>query len=166
MVSNSYNKTFIKPLNESQENNRELLVFMVFTVRNSAGKRSTNATFARLGKLQNNIQENKLARHQRFRGAGKQLTNITFSWYLPLVIQREKRWENAAIARSENFSKMFRKTSYTVAFSWNRKTIGKHHVFMAFTVSYSAGKRLENAAFARTGKLQKNVQENKLLVTR
>ena len=53
----------------------------------------------------------------------------------------------------ENFSKMFRKTSYTVAFSLNRKTIGKHHVFMAFAVSYSAGKRLENAAFARTGKL-------------
>ena len=25
--------------------------------------------------------------------------------------------------------------------------------FMAFTVSYSVGKRLENAAFARTGKL-------------
>ena len=29
----------------------ELLVFMAFTVCNSAGKRSTNATFARLGKL-------------------------------------------------------------------------------------------------------------------
>ena len=29
----------------------ELLVFMALTVRNSAGKRSTNATFARSGKL-------------------------------------------------------------------------------------------------------------------
>ena len=29
----------------------ELLVFLAFTVCNSAGKRSTNATFARLGKL-------------------------------------------------------------------------------------------------------------------
>ena len=53
----------------------------------------------------------------------------------------------------DNFSKMFRKPSCTVVFSWSRKTIEKHHVFMAFTVSYSAGKRLENAAFARTGKL-------------
>ena len=38
----------------------ELLVFMALTVRNSAGKRSTNATFARSGKLYNNVQENKL----------------------------------------------------------------------------------------------------------
>jgi hypothetical protein len=33
---------------------------------------------------------------------------------------------------------------------------------MAFTVGNSVGKRLENTAFSRLGKLQKNVQENKL----
>ena len=60
-----------------------------------------------------------------------------FSWHLSLVIVRGKRSENAAIARSGNLSKMFRKTSYTIAFLWSRKTIDKHHVFMAFTVSYS-----------------------------
>ena len=64
----------------------------------------------------------------------------------------------------ENYRKTFRKTSYALAFSWSRKTIDEQHVFMAFTVSNSVGKRLENAAFARSGKLQKNIQENKLFI--
>ena len=69
-------------------------------------------------------------------------------------MQRSRAWEN--------YRKTFRKTSCTLAFSWSRKTINKHHVFIAFTVDNSVGKRLENAAFARSGKLWKNVQENKL----
>ena len=64
----------------------------------------------------------------------------------------------------ENCRKTLRKTSYALAFSWSRKTIDEHRVFMAFTVSNSVGKRLENAAFARSGKLQKNIQENKLFI--
>ena len=64
----------------------------------------------------------------------------------------------------ENYRKTFRKRSYTLAFASNRKTIDEHHVFMAFTVSNSVGKRLENAAFAHSGKLQKNIQENKLFI--
>ena len=43
-----------------------------------------------------------------------------------------------------------------------QKTIDKHLVFMAFIVNNSVGKRLENAAFARSGKLSENVQENKV----
>ena len=35
---------------------------------------------------------------------------------------------------------------------------------MAFTVSNSGGKHVENEAFAHTGKLQKNFQENRLFV--
>ena len=35
---------------------------------------------------------------------------------------------------------------------------------MAFTISNSVEKRLENAAFARSGKLQKNIQENYLFI--
>ena len=77
----------------------ELLVLMAFTVRNSAGKRSTNATFARSGKLENNVQENKLDTSV-FVEQENNRKKIMFSWYLPLVILREKRSENAAIARS------------------------------------------------------------------
>ena len=60
---------------------------------------------------------------------------------------------NAVFARPENYRKPFRKTKYTLLFSWSRKTIDKNHVFMAFTVSNSVGKHLENVAFTRTGKL-------------
>ena len=69
-------------------------------------------------------------------------------------MQRSRAWEN--------YRKTFRKTSFTLAFSWSRKTINKHHVFIALTVDNSVGKRLENAAFARSGKLWKNAQENML----
>ena len=42
--------------------------------------------------------------------------------------------------------------------------IDKYHVFMTLTVSNSVGKHVENEAFAHTGKLQKNFQENRLFV--
>ena len=75
-----------------------------------------------------------------------------------------KRLKMQRLRARENCRKTFRKTSYALTFSWSRKTIDEHHVFMAFTVSNSVGKRLENAAFARSGKLQKNIQENKLFI--
>ena len=71
-------------------------------------------------------------------------------------MQRLRSWEN--------YGKTFRKTSYTLAFSWSRKTIDKYHVFMTLTVSNSVGKHVENEAFAHTGKLQKNFQENRLFI--
>ena len=64
----------------------------------------------------------------------------------------------------ENYGKTFRKTSSTPAFSWSRKIIDKYHVFMTLTVSNSVGKHVENEAFAHTGKLQKNFQENRLFI--
>ena len=71
-------------------------------------------------------------------------------------MQRLRSWEN--------YGKTFRKTSYTLAFSWSRKTIDKYHVFMTLTVSNSVGKHVENEAFAHTGKLQKNFQKNRLFI--
>ena len=41
-------------------------------------------------------------------------------------MQRSRAWEN--------YRKTFRKTSCTLAFSWSRKTINKHHVLIAFTL--------------------------------
>ena len=82
----------------------------------------------------------------------------------PLVILWENAWKTQRLRARENCRKTFRKTSYALAFSWSRKTIDEHHAFMAFTVSNSVGKRLENAAFARSRKLQKNIQENKLFI--
>ena len=64
----------------------------------------------------------------------------------------------------ENYGKTSRKTSYTLAYSWSRKTIDKYHVFMTLTISNSVGKHVENEAFAHTGKLQKNFQENRLFI--
>ena len=61
----------------------------------------------------------------------------------------------------ENYGKTFRKTSSTPAFSWSRKIIDKYHVFMILTVSNSVGKHLENEAFAHTGKLLRDFQENR-----
>ena len=98
----------------------------------------------------------------RFHGAGKQWTSNMFSWPSLFAILCENTWKMQHSRAWENYRKTVRKTSCTLAFSWSRKTINKHHVFIAFTVDNSVGKRLENAAFARSGKLWKNVQENKL----
>ena len=113
----------------------------------------------------------KQAVHWRFRGAGKQSTNIMFSLHSPLLTLWENTWKMQRSRARENYRKTFRKTSYTLAFSWSRKTIEKHHVFTAFTVSNSViiidkyhvfmtltvsnpvGKHVENEAFAHTGKL-------------
>lgn len=86
-----------------------------------------------------------------FHGARRQSTNM-FSLRSPLyalVILCETAWKCGFRAARENYWKTFRKRSYTLAFPSNRKTIDEHHVFMAFTVSNSLGKRFENAAFAR-----------------
>ena len=87
-----------------------------------------------------------------------------FSLHSPLITLWENAWKMQRSRARENYGKTFRKTSCTLAFSWSRKTIEKHHVFMAFTVSNSGGKHVENEAFAHTGKLQKNFQENKLFI--
>ena len=83
----------------------------------------------------------------------KQWTSNTFSWPSLFVILCENTWKMHRSRAWENYRKTFRKTSCTLAFSWSRKTINKHHLFIAFTVDNSVGKRLENAAFARSGKL-------------
>ena len=75
-----------------------------------------------------------------------------------------KRLENAAFVRSGKPQKkniQENNASCSLAFPWSKKTIDEQHVFTAFTISNSVGKRLEIAAFASSGKLQKNVQENK-----
>ena len=98
-------------------------------------------------------------------GARRQSTNM-FSLRSPLyafVILCETAWKCGFRTARENYGKTFMKRSYTLAFPSNGKTIDEH-VFMAFTVSNSVGKRLENAAFARSGKLLKNIQENKLFI--
>ncbi len=108
---------------------------------------------------QSRAQENyrktfwKTSYQWRFRGVGKQSTIFLFFWHLPFAILQENARQMQRSRAWENYRITFRKTSYTLAFSWSRKTIDKHHVFMAFTVSYSVGKRLEIALFARTGKL-------------
>ena len=63
----------------------------------------------------------------------------------------EKRLENASsvCALGKTIEKRAGKTSLTLAFSWSRSTIDKHHIFMVFTVGNSVGKRSENAALAR-----------------
>ena len=138
-------------------------VFMAFTVSNSVGKMLGKCNVRALGKT---IEKHsgKLAVHQRFHGAGKQSTNIMFSLHSPLITLWENAWKMQRSRARENYGKTFRKTSCTLAFSWSRKTIEKHHVFMAFTVSNSGGKHVENEAFAHTGKLQKNFQENRLFI--
>ena len=80
-----------------------------------------------------------------------------FSLRSPLyafVILCETVWKCGFRTARENYGKTLMKRSYTLAFPSNGKTIDEH-VFMAFTVSNSVGKRLENAAFARSGKLLK-----------
>ena len=77
----------------------------------------------------------KKAVHQRFRGAGKQSTNIIFSLHSPLITLWENAWKMQRSRARENYRKTFRKTSCTPAFSWSRKTIDKYHVFMTLTVS-------------------------------
>ena len=138
-------------------------VFMAFTISNSVGKMLGKCNVRALGKT---IEKHsgKLAVHQRFRGAGKESTNIMFSLHSPLITLWENAWKMQRSRARENYGKTFRKTSCTLAFSWSRKTIEKHHVFMAFTVSNSVGKHVENEAFAHTGKLQKNFQENRLFI--
>ena len=138
-------------------------VFMAFTVSNSVGKMLGKCNVRALGKTIEK-RSGKLAVHQRFRGAGKQSTNIMFSLHSPLITLWENAWKMQRSRARENYGKTFRKTSCTLAFSWSRKTIEKHHVFMAFTVSNSGGKHVENEAFAHTGKLQKNFQENRLFI--
>ena len=98
---------------------------------------------------------------QSFRGAGKQSTDIIFSRHSPLIILWEIAWKMQRSRAGVNYRITFRKTNYILAFSWSRKTIHKYRVFMAFTVSNSVGKHMENAAFGCTAKLQKNFQENR-----
>ena len=83
----------------------------------------------------------------------KQWTSNMFSWPSLFVILSENTWKMQRSRAWENYRKTVRKTSCTLAFPWSRKTINKHHVFIAFTVVNSVGKRLENAALARSGKL-------------
>ena len=70
-----------------------------------------------------------------------------------LVIMCETAWKCGFHVLGKTVEKRSGKKSYTLAFPSNRKTIDEHHVLMAFTVSNSVGKRLENSAFARSGKL-------------
>ena len=161
-----------------------------------------------------NYKKTMQAVYYCFHRAGKQSTNIMFSLHSPLITLWENAWKMQRSRARENYEKTFRKTSCTLAFSWSRKTIEKHHVFMAFTVSNSVwkmlgkcsvcawenygktsrktsytlayswsrktidkyhvfmtltvsnsvGKHVENEAFAHTGKLQKNFQENRLFI--
>ena len=71
-------------------------------------------------------------------------------------MQRSRAQENHKKNIQEN------NASCSLAFPWSKKTIDEQHVFTAFTISNCVGKRLEIAAFGSSGKLQKNVQENKL----
>ena len=71
-----------------------------------------------------------------------------------MVILWENAWKMRRSRARVKYRITFSKTSYILAFSWSRKTIEKHHVFTAFTVSNSVGKRLQIAAFARSGKLR------------
>ena len=88
----------------------------------------------------------------RFRGAGKLSTNIMFSLHSPLITLWENAWKMQRSRVRENYRKTFRKTSYTPAFSWSRKTIEKHHVFTAFTFSNSVGKMLGKCSVCALGK--------------
>ena len=94
----------------------------------------------------------KQAVHWRFRGAGKKSTNIMFSLHSPLITLWENAWKMQRSRARENYRKTFRKTSYTLAFSWSRKTIEKHHVFTAFTVSNSVGKMLGKCSVCALGR--------------
>ena len=126
-------------------------VFMAFTVSNSVGKMLGKCNVRALGKTIEK-RSGKLAVHQRFRGAGKQSTNIMFSLHSPLITLWENAWKMQRSRARENYGKTFRKTSCTLAFSWSRKTIEKHHVFMAFTVSNSVGKMLGKCSVCALGK--------------
>ena len=66
-----------------------------------------------------------------------------------------KRLGNAVLVRSRKLQKSIQvnNASCSLSFPWTRKTVDEQHVFMAFTVSNSVWKRLENVALARTGKL-------------
>ena len=126
-------------------------VFMAFTVSNSVGKMLGKCNVRALGRTIEK-RSGKLAVHQRFRGAGKQSTNIMFSLHSPLITLWENSWKMQRSRARENYGKTFRKTSCTLAFSWSRKTIEKHHVFMAFTVSNSVGKMLGKCSVCALGK--------------
>ena len=137
-------------------------VFIAFTVDNSVGKRLENAAFARSGKLWKNVQETSCT--------------LAFSWsrktiekhhvFMEFTVSSSvwKMLGKCSVCAWENYGKTSRKTSYTLAYSWSRKTIDKYHVFMTLTVSNSVGKHVENEAFAHTGKLRKNFQENRQFI--
>ena len=135
---------------------------MAFTVSISEIKHFENTSFVRVGEQQENVPENKLFTSDSW--SKKTIDEHVFFTFTIICISNSvwNRLEMRLSRARENYRKTFRKRSYTLAFPSNGKTIDEHHVFMAFTVSNSVGKRLENAAFARSGKLQKNVQENKL----
>ena len=63
-----------------------------------------------------------------------------------------KHLKNAGFARSGKLQKNVEETRYTLAFSWCRKTIDKHHVFMAFTIGSSVGKMLGKCSVRALGK--------------
>ena len=66
-----------------------------------------------------------------------------------------KHSENWALVRSRKLQKniLLNSASCLLPFPWSRKTMDEQHVFVAFTVRDSVWKHLENATFARLGKL-------------
>ena len=72
---------------------------------------------------------------QRFREAGKQSTNIIFSWHSPLVILWENAWKMQRSRARDNYRKTFKKTGYSLAFSWCKVTCDELRVFLSFIES-------------------------------
>ena len=72
----------------------------------------------------------------------KTIENFSFLWYLPFAILQENARQMQRSRAWENYRITFRKTSQTLAFSWSRKTIDKHHVFIVFTIGNLTRKTL------------------------
>ena len=109
----------------------KIMFLWLFTIDNSVGKCLENAAFARSGKLGNNVQENKLY-SSVFVEQENNRQKIMFSWHSLLVILWENTWKMQRSLARENYRETFKKTGYSLAFSWCRVTCDELRVFLEF----------------------------------
>ena len=138
--------------------------FMAFTVSISEIKHFENASFVRVGEQQENVPENKLFTSVSW---SKKTIDEHVFFTLTIISISNSVWNRLEMRLScarENYRKTFRKTSYTLAFPSNGKTIDEHHIFMEFNVRNSVGKTLGKCSVCALGKnYRKTVQEKQAM---
>ena len=108
-------------------------VLFSFTINSSVWKSLENAALVCSRKLQKNIQVNNASYALPFPWRRKTTDEqFTFSWPLLLIILCENDWKMQCSRARENYRKTFKKTGYSLAFSWCRITCDELRVFLEF----------------------------------